>query len=301
MKIKPWLKYVIPILAIGCFAPVVPATTQAAPAKATQNVQATDYDNFMRQGYLATAQRDYEKALINFRKALSLRQGNPYATKAINNISSYLSRRGAATISFVPPEWGAPGNRVGGATRGCFSGRQALTALVPNTNTGTTLAAQPTLSFYIPANKAEQLELVLLDNKQKILHKSTVASPKAPGIVSLDMAKIPGAPSLETGKNYQWYFSMICDPKDRSADVVVDGWIQRVEADPILQSEIQKAKPSDRVSLYAANGIWYDTVAAMVASRQSAPDNSVLTQEWSDLLKSVGLSAVAPAPIVSLN
>lgn len=300
MKIKPWLKYVIPILAIGCFAPVVPASLQAAPAKAVQNAQA-DYDNLMRQGYLATAQRDYETALISFRKALSLREGNPYATKAINNISSYLSQRGEATISFVPPQWGAPGNRVGGATRGCFSGRQALTALVPNTNTGTTIAAQPVLSFYVPANKAEQLELVLLNDKQKILHKSIVASPKNPGIVSVDMAKIPGAPSLETGKNYQWYFSMICDPKDRSADVVVDGWIQRVEADPILQSEIQKAKPSDRVSLYAANGIWYDTVAAMVASRQSAPNNSIVTQEWADLLKSVGLGAVAQAPIVSLN
>jgi len=300
MKTKPWLKYVIPILAIGCFAPVVPATTQAAPAKTVQNAQ-SDYDNFMRQGYLATAQRDYETALINFRKALNLRQGNPYATRAINNISNYLSQRGEATISFVAPEWGAPGNRVGGATRGCFSGRQALTALVPNTNTGTTIAAQPTLSFYVPANKAEQLELVLLNDKQKILHKSTVASPKTPGIVSVNMATIPGAPSLETGKNYQWYFSMICDPKDRSADVVVDGWIQRVEADPILQSEIQKAKPSDRVSLYAANGIWYDTVAAMVASRQSAPNNSTITREWSDLLKSVGLGAVAQAPIVLLN
>lgn len=300
MKIKPWLKYVIPILAIGCFAPVVPTTTQAAPAKTVQNTQ-SDYDNFMRQGYLATAQRDYETALVNFRKALNLRQGNPYATKAINNISSYLSQRGEATISFVPPEWGAPGNRVGGATRGCFSGKQALTALVPNTNTGTTIAAQPTLSFYVPANKAEQLELVLLNDKQKILHKSTVASPKTPGIVSINMAKMPGAPSLETGKNYQWYFSMICDPKDRSADVVVDGWIQRVEADPILQSEIQKAKPSDRVSLYAANGIWYDTVAAMVASRQSTPNNSTVSREWSDLLKSVGLGAVAQAPIVLLN
>ena len=94
---------------------------------------------------------------------------------------------------------------------------------------------------------------------------------------------------------------MICDPKDRSADVVVDGWIQRVEADPILQSEIQKAKPSDRVSLYAANGIWYDTVAAMVASRQSTPNNSTVSREWSDLLKSVGLGAVAQAPIVLLN
>jgi hypothetical protein len=153
----------------------------------------------------------------------------------------------------------------------------------------------------VPANKAEQLELVLLDNKQKILHKSTVASPKTPGIVSVDLAKVPGAPSLETGKNYQWYFSMVCDPKDRSADVVVDGWIQRVEADPILQSEIEKAKPSDRVSLYAANGIWYDTIAAMVASRQSAPSNSTVAREWSDLLKSVGLGAVAQAPIVSVN
>jgi hypothetical protein len=46
----------------------------------------------MRLGYAATQQRDYQTALINFRRALNLRPGDSYATRAISNVESYLQR-----------------------------------------------------------------------------------------------------------------------------------------------------------------------------------------------------------------
>jgi cytochrome c-type biogenesis protein CcmH/NrfG len=46
----------------------------------------------MLVGYAATEQRDYQTALINFRRALQLRPGNPYATRAISNVQSYIQR-----------------------------------------------------------------------------------------------------------------------------------------------------------------------------------------------------------------
>jgi hypothetical protein len=44
----------------------------------------------MRIGYAATQQRDYQTALINFRRALNARPGDAYATQAIRNVESYI-------------------------------------------------------------------------------------------------------------------------------------------------------------------------------------------------------------------
>lgn len=50
----------------------------------------SDYDRYMRIGYDATEQRDYNTALINFRRALAERPGDPYASQAVRNVSTYL-------------------------------------------------------------------------------------------------------------------------------------------------------------------------------------------------------------------
>jgi uncharacterized protein HemY len=46
----------------------------------------------MTLGYAATLQKDYQTALINFRRALSERPNNAYAVKAIRNVQNYLQR-----------------------------------------------------------------------------------------------------------------------------------------------------------------------------------------------------------------
>jgi hypothetical protein len=46
----------------------------------------------MLGGYAATEQRDYQNALTYFRQALQQRPGNPYATRAIRNVESYIQR-----------------------------------------------------------------------------------------------------------------------------------------------------------------------------------------------------------------
>lgn len=74
--------------------------------------------------------------------------------------------------------------------------------------------------------------------------------------------------------------------------------MQRIQPDPALASELQQASPSDRASLYAVNGLWYDSVAALYETRKSNPNNSATVTEWADLLDSVGLKEIAREPIV---
>jgi len=58
------------------------------------NTQQNAFTQYMLAGYAATNERDYQTALTNFRRALELRPGNPYATRAISNIQGYLQRTG---------------------------------------------------------------------------------------------------------------------------------------------------------------------------------------------------------------
>ena len=57
-----------------------------------EDLSAELYEQAMRIGYAATEQKDYQTALINFRRALEARPGDRYATAAIRNVESYIQR-----------------------------------------------------------------------------------------------------------------------------------------------------------------------------------------------------------------
>lgn len=299
MKRNPWLKYLPAILATTCLMPVVP--TMAVPQLPTAIAQSTtsQYNKYMRQGYSATAKRNYRNALLSFRRALSVRPGDPYATAAINNVSKY-ARRGTSKNIFIASNRGAPGTRQGGATRGgCSSSDRTLTALVPANNLGMTTTQYPVIFFYVPQTSAETLELSLLDENDNEIYQKNLTPNKSGGIASINFSTLPGLQPLQVGKSYHWYLSIVCNTQDRSADIFVDGWVQRIKLDPALQSELQQVSLSDRASLYAVNDIWYDSLAALFEIRKSSPNNSALVNQWADLLDSVGLDQIAREPLVS--
>ena len=67
---------------------------------------------------------------------------------------------------------------------------------------------------------------------------------------------------------------------------------------PTLASELEKAAPKDRPSIYANAGLWYDTVTSLVQLREANPNDPQLAEDWTDLLQSIGLDAIAQAPLV---
>lgn len=298
MQRNPWLRYIAIIVAAACLTPVVPIEVQAqAPVQIAQ--ASANYNKYMRLGYAATARRDYRSALVNFRRALSARPGDRYATTAINNVSRYARRGSSRKLAYIAPNRGAPGTRQGGATRGgCSTSERQLTALVPQTNLGMTTTEFPTIFFYIPQTSADVLEFSLLDENDNEIYQKNLSPSKTGGIASINLSTLEGLPPLQVDQKYHWYLSIVCNTEDRSADIFVDGWVQRIQSDPALQSELQQASASDRASLYAVNGIWYDSVAALYKTRKSNPNNSALATEWADLLDSVGLSEIAREPLV---
>ncbi|MBE9059868.1 hypothetical protein [cf. Phormidesmis sp. LEGE 11477] len=62
----------------------------AAPSISATAQSKRTFDQLMNVGYAASRQGDLNTALINFRRALALRPGNPYAAAAVDNMDYYI-------------------------------------------------------------------------------------------------------------------------------------------------------------------------------------------------------------------
>jgi hypothetical protein len=216
----------------------------------------------------------------------------------------------ALAQEYDPPNRGLPGRREGGGTRGCWTATTdatdaTLTALVPPQNFGYTLEAYPTFFVYVPesyAQAAAAAEFALVDDKGNEVYKATFQTTADTSIVALRLPEGINLPPLEVGKDYYWSFSLVCNLADRSADLVVDSWIQRIAPTPEQTSAIQTTPPTALPSFYAQEGIWYDALSS-IAHLNGQLGNSVAASQWLNLLSSVGLGNItidlaAQAPTV---
>ncbi|MGB3264228.1 MAG: DUF928 domain-containing protein [Microcoleus sp.] len=203
-------------------------------------------------------------------------------------------------VNFKPPDVTAPGSRQGGTHRGsklCPAGL-SITPLVPPTNIGLTLTESPTIFAYVPQTSAAIEFTVLTDNEEKVVYEKTFKVDKS-GIVGVNVpANSDNSKSLEVGKRYVWSFSMVCDPEDRSADLVVKGFVQRIEPQATLKSDLVNPDPMTRLDVYAKNGIWYETLDTLAQMRRQTPGDAKLNAKWTQLLQSQGLESVAAQPLV---
>lgn len=194
---------------------------------------------------------------------------------------------------------GLPGRRVGGGTRGeCPIEAKRLTALVPETNLGLTVADYPTFFFYVPESPIPTtVEFVLLDDSDRQVYETSFMTTGTGGVIDLSLPPNAGLPPLTTGKNYHWYFSVVCNPVNRAEDIFVEGWVQRVELDPILAIKLDKASMQERVNLYAAAGLWHEAITTLTNLRRDRPNDPTMITKWTQLLQSVELDTIAQEPL----
>lgn len=75
------------------FAPATAApTTKTQQQAQQQRAKAASYLRYMRLGYAANKQRDYQTAQSSFQAALKIRPDDPYATKALRNVRGFIRR-----------------------------------------------------------------------------------------------------------------------------------------------------------------------------------------------------------------
>lgn len=209
--------------------------------------------------------------------------------------------------SYQPPDRSAPSTTAGGASRGgCIESTEVLTSLMPSNNLGLTLTGYPTFFWYVPKSKAEALEFKLLDGENgQVIYQKILAVPENSGIVSFTLSNNELPAPLEVGKMYHWFFTMVCPPNsdqelpDKSGNVIVDGWVERTELSPSLVNKLKNAAPSDRPALYAAAGLWHDSLTTLVELLCQKPDDRNLKNQWKKLLDSVGLNVIVEQPILN--
>jgi len=185
--------------------------------------------------------------------------------------------------AYKPPPRGAPGGRVGGASRGSTKVEVPLPTiqlLAPDQNAGLTTSATPTLYFFVsgPVSWRTQFTVSAPNIPQPIV-EADIPMPKAAGIYAVHTADYRAR--LDPGVPYTWSISVILDPKSRSRDIVASATLLRTAPDPTLAAALHAAPSSRSIDILAQAGLWYDAVAAaaeMEASDRHAALDALMSQ-----------------------
>jgi len=194
---------------------------------------------------------------------------------------------------FTAPDKGIPGRREGGGTRG-----PSLTALVPQTLMGLTVAGRPTFYYYVSAPlKNSTVEFELADEDDNTIYKTSfnMNTPEG-GIFSVSIPETETSPMLEVGKTYRLYLT--AKNADGSFLDLVTGWVKRVELSPTLMTKLEGANLEESLSIYEGEALWYDALAALGELRRSNPGEEELELKWNQILKEVKLDPLAQQPFL---
>jgi Domain of Unknown Function (DUF928) len=146
----------------------------------------------------------------------------------------------------------------------------------------TTAAEYPTFWFYIPYSYNDSgvkyAKFALLDRDNHLVfdpillefpknEKNNVDKP------SIAQFTLPNEikKGLEIGKEYKWYFSIICDARKPSKNPSVSGWIQRVKSPfPVEPSKDVLTQNGSQyyIKTYAKAGIWHETLTLAANNKE---------------------------------
>jgi len=166
--------------------------------------------------------------------------------------------------AYKPPPRGAPGGRVGGASRGTTKVAAPLPTidlLAPDGHTGLTISTSPTLYYFAskPISWPTQFTISTASQPRPLIEVN-IPTPQQPGVYAIRTADYPVR--LEPGIVYTWSVSVILNPKARSRDIVASASLMRTVAEPTVEAALRAASPNRRAAILAQAGLWYDAVAA---------------------------------------
>lgn len=191
-------------------------------------------------------------------------------------------------VVYRPPSQGASRARMGGGSRTGVK-MPTIEALVPD-HAGTTLSATPVLYWFCsePTDLAAEFSLVdgnTLDTVKRVKLPGPIA---AAGWQRVDLSQL--GISLEPGVPYEWRVAVIAGTGKSSDNAVAGGMIQRLDG---------AAPPADgggalkRAARLAADGVWYDALAAVMAEVEANPSDAAARRALAGLLSQVKLKAAS--------
>jgi hypothetical protein len=175
----------------------------------------------------------------------------------------------------------------------CEFNPQELIALIPENLVGATTTTSPTLYFSVPAiAAATEIEFVLRGPNDELVEKKTFSGQGKAGIMSLQLPNVAPVANPNSPNNYHWYLSVICNQADRAYDVVVEGLLQPVTLESNVVRQLEGATIQERVQVYQTHKVWHETLNTIAELKRSQPQNTNVSQQLEDLLKSVDLNPI---------
>ena len=198
---------------------------------------------------------------------------------------------------------GLPVHRIGGGSRGnCIANKGQLVALVPENSVGMTASTTPQLFFYVPqTTKPHLIEFVVRDGQDELVYETLLKTRDRAGVIAIELPENLQQKSLKPNENYHWYLSMICNQQKRSHDIVVEGWLKRIEIEPSLSQKLQNANPLEQATFYQQQGIWHDALAVVAQEQKTANNRGAARAKWTELLNALGLGELADRPFIETN
>jgi len=198
-------------------------------------------------------------------------------------------------LPYTPPLRGAPGNRIGGGTRGGPEALPDLAALVPD-HTSLSATVQPTLYWTLSAPTDKPMELAVNDeNAGTALFSLAIPVGAKAGLHSFDCAS--KAIRLAAGVDYTWLVVLKVDPEEPSKNVLAGGHIVCIEPSAEIKARLSQAG-SNAASVYAQAGYWYDALKASMDLVAANPGQAEPRRQLTGLLEQAGLSPAASAEIM---
>ena len=189
---------------------------------------------------------------------------------------------------------GRPGQQTAGENRGgCPSSNNSLTALIPVSHVGKTVAAHPSFWVYIPYSNKQihKAEFVLQTASREDVWRSPVTIEARSSYVNLELPKTISP--LKIGNWYRWYLKVSCSSNTLASPKFVQGWISRIPMNSNLHSALATNPQQDYYS-YAEYDVWYDAIDLLLKSYQQDPDNPIFRQDWHNLLEAKGVNLKLP-------
>jgi uncharacterized protein DUF928 len=189
---------------------------------------------------------------------------SPLPVRAQNEAPAAVQDETPSEPVYKPPPRGAPGGRVGGASRSAVRVAAPLPTvdvLAPDGHTGLTTSANPTLYFCVSQPIAWPTQFTITTPGQaRPLLEVDIPAPRQPGVYPVRTADYPVR--LDPGILYTWSVSVILNPKARSRDIVASATLLRIPAEPMVQAALRTVLPDRRATILAQAGLWYDAVSA---------------------------------------
>jgi len=195
-----------------------------------------------------------------------------------------------ASATTIPFSYAQPGDalpsRVGGSSRGVSGAKLQVLVMAPD-HTGLTTREQPTLYWYQSDPTDNDIEITIVDDNQiNPVFETKLSGSQQAGIhpVSLKDFNV----KLKEGIEYRWFVAVITDKTQRSTDIITGGTIKRINKSKLNNGAPLSGTISDKVSILASKGIWYDAIDTLSAEIDKT-GSPALKETRNKLLTQVGL------------